>query len=354
MPKLDRLLLQCRAGFEKEVAAEITQATAEIGYHGYCQLVEQSGYLLFITPGQNTVELITQLPFHSLVFVRQWLVTSECLELNPEDRISGLIDIIKEFPVCSDVRVESPDTTEGREMASFCRKFSSALAQKLKNMRLLEAGGATEWRLSLFALSGTDIYLGLAPKRNSSRWEMGIPRLKFPKQAPSRSTLKLEEAWHWFIPKNQWEERLAFGQKAVDLGAAPGGWTWQLVNRSMFVTSVDNGPMQAELMESGQVEHVREDAYEFIPDKPVDWMVCDVIEKPVRTAKMVVEWISARHCRESIFNLKLPMRQRFQELQQCLEIIDAGLSERGVKYSIRCKHLYHDREEVTCHIFRLN
>ncbi len=32
---------------------------------------------------------------------------------------------------------------------------------------------------------------------------MGIPRLKFPREAPSRSTLKLEEAWHTFIPREQ-------------------------------------------------------------------------------------------------------------------------------------------------------
>jgi len=30
-----------------------------------------------------------------------------------------------------------------------------------------------------------------------------------------------------------------------------------------------------------------------------------------------------------------------------------GLAERGVKASIGCKQLYHDREEVTCHLRRL-
>ncbi len=58
---------------------------------------------------------------------------------------------------------------------------------------------------------------------------------------PSRSTLKLEEAFHVFIPADEWDERLANGMYAVDLGACPGGWTYQLVKRNMWVSSVDNG-----------------------------------------------------------------------------------------------------------------
>ncbi len=82
---------------------------------------------------------------------------------------------------------------------------------------------------------------------------MGIPRLKFPADAPSRSTLKLEEAFHVFIPADEWDERPANGMWAVDLGACPGGWTYQLVKRNMWVYSVDNGPMAQSLMDTGQV-----------------------------------------------------------------------------------------------------
>lgn len=52
---------------------------------------------------------------------------------------------------------------------------------------------------------------------------------------------------------------------AVDLGAAPGGWTWQLVNREMRVTAVDNGPMAENLMYSGLVDHQKVDGYQYRP-----------------------------------------------------------------------------------------
>ena len=132
---------------------------------------------------------------------------------------------------------------------------------------------------------------------------MGIPRLKFPRQAPSRSTLKLEEAWHHFIPREQWDTRLAAGMTGVDLGAAPGGWTWQMVNRHIKVSAVDNGPMNADLMDSGLVEHFRADGFTFRPKRPVDWMVCDIVEKPARNAALLETWIGEGLCREAVVNL---------------------------------------------------
>lgn len=65
-------------------------------------------------------------------------------------------------------------------------------------------------------------FVGYSVSNNNSPHYMGIHRLKFPSEAPSRSTLKLEEAFHAFIPKDEWDERLAPGMKAVDLGACPG------------------------------------------------------------------------------------------------------------------------------------
>jgi 23S rRNA (cytidine2498-2'-O)-methyltransferase len=140
---------------------------------------------------------------------------------------------------------------------------------------------------------------------------------------------------------------------AVDLGAAPGGWTWQLVNRHMRVSAVDNGPMNAELMDSGLVDHFRADGFAFRPRKPVDWMVCDIVEKPARNAALLETWIGEGLCREAVVNLKLPMKQRYAEVRRLLERIRDGLAERGVRASIGCKQLYHDREEVTCHLRRL-
>ncbi len=108
---------------------------------------------------------------------------------------------------------------------------------------------------------------------------MGIPRLKFPTGAPSRSTLKLEEAFLTFLSERERADKLKPGMSAVDLGAAPGGWTWQLVKRGLRVAAVDNGPMAEALMASGLVEHCRIDGFRYRPAQPVDWLVCDIVEQ---------------------------------------------------------------------------
>lgn len=355
MSEFHRLVLQCRPGFEKEAAGEITDRAAEIGVYGYCQLKNHTGYVLFTcqVPG-DALKVVEQVEFRSLIFIRQWMACGDLQELSADDRIGQLKTVLESYPTCVELWVEQPDTTEGRELVTFCRKFGSALAQHLrKSGKLKKQHEADAKRLHLFVLSGGEIYVGLARVSNSAPWINGIPRLKFPRQAPSRSTLKLEEAWHWFIPAAKWDERIPLGGSAVDLGAAPGGWTWQLVNRSMFVTAVDNGPMNSDLMESGQVIHAEEDAYQFAPEKTVDLMVCDVVEKPIRTANLAVDWLLKGYCREAIFNLKLPMKQRYQESVSCLNLISDRLSEAGMKFELRAKQLYHDREEITCSLRRL-
>lgn len=118
--------------------------------------------------------------------------------------------------------------------------------------------------------------------------------------------------------------------KSVDLGAAPGGWTWQLVNRSMMVTAVDNGPMQKELMDTAQVDHREEGAFTFQPSQSVDWMVCDIVDKPARSAELMARWLANGWCRETIFNLKLPMKQRWQAVQDALNRIEGICAEQGV------------------------
>ncbi|MBA4501935.1 23S rRNA (cytidine(2498)-2'-O)-methyltransferase RlmM [Marinobacterium marinum] len=351
MTDVNTLLLYCRSGFEKECAAEITTRCAEVGIYGYPQFESAQGYVLYHChePG-GALSAMRKLSFRALVFARQWVACMPRLDdLSASDRIGPIRELVAELPETGELVVEVADTTDGRELQGFARKFGSALAQGLRRDGLmLPRKQRAEWRLHVFVLTGRTLWVGVAPVGNSSPWPMGVLRLKFPKHAPSRSTLKLEEAWHYFIPARRKEELLRGSMTAVDLGAAPGGWTWQLVNRHMFVTAVDNGPMNEALMDSGQVEHRREDAFTFVPSKPVDWMVCDVVDKPARVTELMLQWALNGWCRNAMFNLKLPMKQRFDEVERCLERLREALAEAGIKYRLQARHLYHDREEITC------
>jgi 23S rRNA (cytidine2498-2'-O)-methyltransferase len=122
------------------------------------------------------------------------------------------------------------------------------------------------------------------------------------------------------------------------------------VQRGFMVTAVDNGPMDARLMESGQVKHRRDDGFHYRPPDPVQWMVCDMVESPAKIARLVAKWVAEGWCAETIFNLKLPMKKRYEEVLRCRAIIDEALGGKG--YYLRMKQLFHDREEVTAYLAR--
>jgi 23S rRNA (cytidine2498-2'-O)-methyltransferase len=176
---------------------------------------------------------------------------------------------------------------------------------------------------------------------------MGIPRLKMPHDAPSRSTLKLAEALIALIGEQERDARLRPGMRAVDLGAAPGGWSWQMARRGVHVIAVDNGPMAASVIATGMVEHLRADGFTWRPRRPADWLLCDMAAQPARIAALAADWIATGQARAAIFNLKLPMKKRLDEVDRCRAIVEERLRKVGLRPRLRLKHLYHDREEVT-------
>jgi len=124
------------------------------------------------------------------------------------------------------------------------------------------------------------------------------------------------------------------------------------VRRHLRVTAVDNGALAPALLDSGIVEHVRADGFRYQPPKPVQWMVCDIVEQPIRIADLAARWLAQGWCERTVFNLKLPMKKRYMEVQRCLGRIDEVLRQAGVDYRLQCKQLYHDREEVTVYACR--
>jgi len=242
--------------------------------------------------------------------------------------------------------IEMPDTNEGKSLAALIKPLTPHLEKALRKAGVTFDDAQAEERLHVFFVGGRACYVGVSTVANASRWPMGIPRLRMPSGSPSRSTVKLAEAMLEFVPGREFEP----GLPAVDLGASPGGWTWQLVQRGFMVTAVDNGPMDAALLESGQVKHRRDDGFHFRPSDPVDWMVCDMVESPSKVARLAAKWIAEGWCRECVFNLKLPMKKRWEEVLRCREIVDEALGGRG--YYLRVKQLYHDREEVTAYLAR--
>jgi 23S rRNA (cytidine2498-2'-O)-methyltransferase len=349
------LLGLCRPGFEPELAAEFSARAAEREQWGHAATERDSGLVRYVC--STAPQLDAALRLDDLIFARQKLLGFARLDdLDPKDRISPLLAALEAERDAmgastgstlrfGDLVVEHTDSDEGRELAGLARGFGNALRPALRKPGwLTDKEDARRPRLHVLLHSGTRMELALTRTEDSSPWPGGIPRLRQPPNAPSRSAAKLDEALHTLLDDEERKTLLREGYRGADLGAAPGGWTWVLVRAGLRVMAVDNGPLKEPVAGHPHVEHLRADGFRWQPARPLDWMVCDMVEQPKRVAERMAQWFREGWCRNAIFNLKLPMKKRWDETTLCLDLFR---EQAGELKALRAKQLYHDREEIT-------
>jgi len=336
-PSLPSWLIYCRPGFERDCAEE-TQAKVMEG-------AENSGFL--ILQGK------AKLAYKQLTFVRQLLTLhTELNDLPERDRLTPLLSAIPDAPEkFGALYLEVPDTNEGKTLSGFTKRFHPLLEEALRETSRLVDDPSMP-RLHIFFPNEQRALIASSNPENSNSALNGIHRVSMVSDAPSRSYLKLAEAFEVFLDKKEQSLWLKPHMTAVDLGAAPGGWTWQLVQRGLKVTAVDNGPLKGAAATHPNIKHLRQDGFKFRPHKKVDWLVCDMVEQPQRVALLIAEWFIGGHTMHAIFNLKLPMKKRVEALHVALSSIRTVLNAKGIPHRLEAKQLYHDREEVTVFLTR--
>lgn len=336
--KSPQWLLYCRPGFERDCLQE-TQASA-------VEANANSGFIV--------IQGKPRLHYDQLTFARQLITLhGEIKELPERDRLTPLVEAIPETPAqFGALWLETPDTNDGKTLSGFIRRFQPLLEEKLRASGRL-TDDAKLPRLHIFFPDKNRALIGSSDPRNSANAPMGILRMKMPYEAPSRSVLKLAEAFEVFLSEDDKSHWIKQGMHAVDLGAAPGGWTWHLVQLGMQVVAVDNGPLKGVVAEHPSVKHLRQDGFRYRPKHTVDWLVCDMVEQPGRVAALVSDWVASGATNRAIFNLKLPMKKRVEALAEALAGIRVVLDKKGFKYRLQAKQLYHDREEVTVFLAKI-
>ncbi|TCT00089.1 23S rRNA (cytidine2498-2'-O)-methyltransferase [Pseudofulvimonas gallinarii] len=340
------VLALCRAGFEGECGQELADLAGRTGGVGYVRARNGTAMAEFVASedGKASAPAV-----ESTIFARQVVsVFARLTALDVGDRISPMLAAVRaradeagRVP-WREVLIESPDSDGGRELAPLCRRLAGPLDQALLRAGLLSRTGTR--RLHVVFTATDAAMLGEHTSDASRPAAGGIPRLRRLSGAPSRSAAKLDEALAVMMDADERQRLLQPGMRAVDLGAAPGGWTWVLTRHHVQVSAIDNGPLAAHVMDTGLVTHVRADGFRWRPAKTVDWLVCDMVEQPIRVATLIGGWLADGACRQALFNLKLPMKKRYAETLACLERLR---DTAGLPLDLRCRQLYHDREEVT-------
>ena len=105
---------------------------------------------------------------------------------------------------------------------------------------------------------------------------------------PSRAYLKLWEAL------TRLGRHPRPGEHCLDLGAAPGGWTWALARLGARVTAVDKAPLDPRVAAMPGVEVRAQSAFALDPrQERAEWLFSDIVCYPARLLALVRRWLAA-------------------------------------------------------------
>jgi 23S rRNA (cytidine2498-2'-O)-methyltransferase len=149
---------------------------------------------------------------------------------------------------------------------------------------------------------------------------------------PSRAYLKLWEALTLI------GRRPGPGERCLDLGSSPGGWSWALQRTGAQVVSVDKTPLAPEIAGLPRIEQRLESAFALDPRAVglVDWLFSDVVCYPARLFGLVERWLAAGACRNFVCTVKFQGETDHATARRFAAIPGSQLH-----------HLHHNKHELT-------
>jgi 23S rRNA (cytidine2498-2'-O)-methyltransferase len=227
---------------------------------------------------------------------------------------------------------------------------ASAISAALAQRGIMPARAQQDLVLSC-CLTGIGVLIGLNRREHSiTDWPGGRVRLARAPAQISRAEFKLEELLRTGAL------RLPAQGTALDLGAAPGGWSRVLRGAGLDVVAVDPGELDRRLSAASRgdsaavapgIRHARTTAAEFLRSAAAEGELFDVVVndmrmEPTRSCEVMVD--AAARLRPgglAVLTLKTGTRRVLETLTQCLTIL-AG------RYRLEVvRQLQHNRQEIT-------
>ena len=148
---------------------------------------------------------------------------------------------------------------------------------------------------------------------------------------PSRAYMKI---WEAFTLLGEWPKP---GEGVLELGAAPGAWTWTFANLGADVFSIDKAPLDPRIDAMPNVHHSQESAFGLEPaDFQVQWLCSDIICYPERLINLINRWDNHPTCQRFIITIKFQGETDFEAIKKLQEIPNSYLL-----------HLSANKHEVT-------
>ena len=129
------------------------------------------------------------------------------------------------------------------------------------------------------------------------------------------------------------------GERCLDAGASPGGWTWALAATGAEVLAVDRAELEPRIASLPHVKTLRHDAFTLKPGDlgPVDWLFSDVICYPAALFAWIESWLESGLAKNFVCTIKMQG-----------EKFDRATTDRFAAIpGSRVLHLWHNRHELT-------
>jgi 23S rRNA (cytidine2498-2'-O)-methyltransferase len=179
--------------------------------------------------------------------------------------------------------------------------------------------------------------LMMVAEKGSRPYPLGIANFKqFKVGPPSRAYLKLFEALTY---AGSWPQK---NETCLEIGAAPGGWTWVLRNLGAKVITYDRAPLDPHLMADPTISHRLKDAFQATPDRlpelvdQITWIFSDIICYPDKLLSWIKTWQKARPNINFVCTIKFQGDAHYGVIPEL----------RGIPGS-KLVHLHHNKHELT-------
>lgn len=184
-------------------------------------------------------------------------------------------------------------------------------------------------------------YIGLGtPDENISGWSGGMMHFRKSEEDISRAKYKLMEAIKTF--------KIDMGgfTTALDLGAAPGGWSSVLLDHGLQVTAVDTGDMDERLYKYPGFKFIKANAAELkLEEESFDMLTSDISWNPKNTARIILgasDYLKTGGT--AVVTLKLMGDKVRKTIKEVLSLYNEAFEVLEVR------HLFHNRDEVTLYL----
>ncbi|WP_308634323.1 SAM-dependent methyltransferase [Paenibacillus silvisoli] len=225
--------------------------------------------------------------------------------------------------------------------------YTAADTKAVLDAVIMELGGETVMQspdqiFTIFA-AAEELYVGWGtPAEMLSDWPGGAVRFQREEGQISRAKFKLLEAERAF--------KLYFEtfREAIDIGAAPGGWTHLLLERGLRVTAIDPAELHPSLSAYPRLTKLKKNASDVqFPPGTFDLLVCDMSWSPMQMAKLVLEKTDAlQEGATAIITVKLMHKKPLQTIRDVISKLETAFVLK------KAKQLFHNRDEMTLYLVK--